>query len=667
MTIRTSGACAEEGAAVGRSVASMKSTTMVGAALAAALAGGTPALAQQAASEGTPAAVQTLGPVTVTATGTPQSTLTAPAFTTVITSEDLKKEGVASSGLPEILSRSVGVNDRTDATGRDEVVIRGMGGNYSLVLVNGRRVSTSDALWRGGDFDYHSIPMSAIERVEVVRGPLSSLYGSDAIGGVVNIITKKPTDTWSGEINGDYRVVEPGRGGTQYRTGLYAAGPIVDKVSASVSAEYFNRQAWYDDSRYNGLVPVLEKKNLANLLTTLAFDVTENQTLEANYGLNRDNRPRGYYDRWLSSQKQEIVRNTFGAAHRGNWGWGDTLVEANYEDGRIDDFNSSFNAPQQRHLKEKNLFLHGRSNFQLGFNRLTAGAEYRKQTVEDPNTFLQSGKSEIGQKAVYLQDQIGLIDGLTLTVGTRYDHHEIFGGEFTSRANVVYALTDALSLKAGVSQGYKAPDAYQLSREYRIVSCGGRCFLSGNPDLEPETSTNYEIGLETRYDRWDGSVVLFHNKVKDMIQAVYDPVAVARNWSNINNVDISGVEVTGSVSLTPKLLLSGNYTYLYTEQSNGAELDYRPRHKVNASLTWQALDTISTSVSTSYTGPQLQGTSKMPGYTLLNWGVSADVTEALTVGAGVKNITDVILSEKNVNFTSVEVGRNYYVSANYRF
>ncbi|TWA56409.1 outer membrane receptor for ferrienterochelin and colicins [Azospirillum baldaniorum] len=666
MTIRTSGACAEEGAAAGRPVAAAKSATMVGAALVVALAGGTPALAQQAAAQGAPA-VQTLGPVTVTATGTPESTLTAPAFTTVITSEDLKKEGVASSGLPEILGRSVGVNDRTDATGRDEVVIRGMGANYSLVLVNGRRVSTSDALWRGGDFDYHSIPMSAIERVEVVRGPLSSLYGSDAIGGVVNIITKKPTDKWSGEINGDYRVVEPGRGGTQYRTGLYAAGPIVDKVSASVSAEYFNRQAWYDDSRYNGVVPVLEKKNLANLLTTLAFDVTENQTLEANYGLNRDNRPRGYYDRWLSSQKQEIVRNTFGAAHRGNWGWGDTLVEANYEDGRIDDFNSSFNAPQQRHLKEKNLFLHGRSNFQLGFNRLTAGAEYRKQTVEDPNTFLQSGKSEIGQKAVYLQDQIGLIDGLTLTVGTRYDHHEIFGGNFTSRANVVYALTDALSLKAGVSQGYKAPDAYQLSREYRIVSCGGRCFLSGNPDLEPETSTNYEIGLETRYDRWDGSVVLFHNKVKDMIQAVYDPVAVARNWSNINNVDISGVEVTGSVSLTPKLLLSGNYTYLYTEQSNGAELDYRPRHKINASLTWQALDNISTSVSTSYTGPQLQGTSKMPGYTLLNWGVSADVTEALTVGAGVKNITDVILSEKNVNFTSVEVGRNYYVSANYRF
>ncbi|MDQ2101193.1 TonB-dependent receptor plug domain-containing protein [Azospirillum isscasi] len=648
----------------------MKTTAVVGAALVAALAGGTPALAQetaQAPAQTNVAPVQTLGPVTVTATGTSESTLTAPAFTTVITSEDLRREGVSTTGLPEVLNRTVGVNDSTDATGRDEVVIRGMGANYSLVLVNGRRVSTSDALWRGGDFDYHSIPMSAIERVEVVRGPMSALYGSDAIGGVVNIITKKPTDAWSGEINGDYRLVQPGRGGTQYRTGLYAAGPVTDKVSATVAAEYFHRQPWYTNSRYNGRVPALEKKDLANFLSTVAWDVTENQTLEANYGLNRDYRPRGVYDRWFSYQEQEIVRNTIGAAHRGNWSWGDTLLEANYEDGRIDDFNTSFNAPQQRHLKEKNLFLHGRSNFQLGFNRLTAGAEYRKQTVEDPNTFLRSGKSEIGQKAVYLQDQIGLTDALTLTLGTRYDHHEIFGGNFTSRANVVYALTDTLSLKAGVSQGYKAPDAYQLSREYRIVSCGGRCFLSGNPDLEPETSTNYEIGVETRHDRWDGSVVLFHNKVKDMIQAVYDPVAVARNWRNINNVDISGVEVTGSVSLTPKLLLSGNYAYLYTEQTSGAELENRPRHKINASLTWQALDNLSTTVSTTYTGPQLEGVSKMPGYTLLNWGLSADVTDALTVGTGVKNITNVILSEKNTGFQSVEVGRNYYVSANYRF
>ena len=359
-----------------------------------------------------------------------------------------------------------------------------MGNNYSLVLVNGRRVSISDALWRGGDFDLHSIPMSAIERVEVVRGPMSALYGSDAIGGVVNIITKKPTDKWSGEVNGDYRVVQPGRGGTQYRTGLYAAGPVTDKVAATVAAEYFHRQAWHHNSRYNGRVPALEKKELANFLSSVSWDVTENQTLEANYGLNRDYRPRGIYDRWFSYMEQEVVRNTVGAAHRGNWSWGYTLLEANYEDGTIDDFNTSYNAPQQRRLKEKNLFLHGRSNFQLGFNRLTAGTEYRKQTVEDPATFLQSGKSEIAQKAVYLQDQIGLTDQLSLTLGTRYDHHEIFGGNFTSRANVVYALTDTLSFKAGVSQGYKAAGA---------ASC--RATRISNPRPAPTTKSAWKPAM----------------------------------------------------------------------------------------------------------------------------------------------------------------------------
>ncbi|WP_246337604.1 TonB-dependent receptor domain-containing protein [Azospirillum oleiclasticum] len=672
MINRTAGACAQDGTAANAASVSMVMTAAVGAALVAAtLAGGLPARAQTAAQPATDEAqdqgVHTLGPVTVTATGTAQSTLTAPAFTTVITADELQKEAVAASGLPEILSRTVGVNDSTDAIGRDEVVVRGMGANYTLMLVNGRRVSTSDALWRGGDFDYHAIPLSAIERVEVVRGPLSSLYGSDAIGGVVNIITKKPTDRWIGEIGTDFRVVPDGRGGSQFRTNLYAAGPIADKVGATIAAEYFNRLPWYHDSKNNGTVPVLEKKRLKNFASTLTWDVTDNQAVDVNYSLNHDFRPYNVYDRWSSYSEQEVLRHTVGLAHRGTWSWGDTLVEANYEDGRIDDYNTSYNAPQQRHLKEKNLFLHGRGNYQLGFNRFTAGAEHRKQTVEDPNTFLQTGRSEIAQNAVYLQDQISLTDQLTFTVGSRYDHHEIFGGKFTSRANVVYALTDTLSLKAGVSQGYKAPDAYQLSSEYKVISCGGRCFLSGNPDLEPETSTNYEIGLETRQKRWDASVVLFKNKVKDMIQAVYDPVTVSREWQNINKVDISGVEVTGSVNITDTVMATGNYAYLYTDNASGAELENRPRHKVNAALTWLATDIVSTTVSASYTGPQIEGAEKMPGYTMLNWGVSADITDSFRVGAGVRNITNVILSEKNTGFQTVEVGRNYYVSANYRF
>jgi len=257
-------------------------------------------------------------------------------------------------------------------------------------------------------------------------------------------------------------------------------------------------------------------------------------------------------------------------------------------------------------------------------------------------------------------------------VGGRYDDHEIFGGEFTSRGSVVYRVTNTVSLKAGVSQGYKAPDAYQLNPEYRVISCGGRCFLSGNPNLQPETSTNYEAGVEIREKTWDVNAVVFKNKVKDMIDPVYDPVLVQRNYININKVDITGLEVSGSLDLVSGLTFSGNYTYLQTKNvATGNTLENRPNHKAHGTLTWQALDYLSANVSAHYTGPQREGgvnvANKVPGYTVYNVGVTGDVNDAIQLQAGVKNITNVILGEKSTRFQTHELGRNYYVSANYRF
>lgn len=656
----TTGVCATGDARIEGTVATVKT-----ALLAAALAGLVPAsaLAQSAS--------QTLGPVVVTATGTEQSTLTAPAFTTVITSEDIAKLGPV-NGLPDILRETAGINNNSDNLGRDEIVVRGLGANYTLMLVNGKRISSSDALWRGSDFDYHSVPLSAIERVEIVRGPMSALYGSDAMGGVINIITKKPTDKWTGNIGAEYRVVEPGKDGNQYRVNLYGAGPVTDKVSASIAGELYNRQPWYHDSKNNGTVPVLEKKQLKDMRSTVSWAVTENQALDFTYGYNHDERPYNIYDAVPSYSDQEVTRNTFNLSHTGKWGWGTTLLEANYEKADIDDYNSSYNAPKQRALSEKNLFLHARTNFALAFNNLTTGVEYRKQTIEDPATYLNTGKSEIKQKAVYLQDAINLTDALSVVLGGRYDDHEIFGGEFTSRGSVVYRVTNTVSLKAGVSQGYKAPDAYQLNPEYRVISCGGRCFLSGNPNLQPETSTNYEAGVEIREKTWDVNAVVFKNKVKDMIDPVYDPVLVQRNYTNINKVDLSGLEISGSLDIVSGLVFSGNYTYLHAKNVvTGGTLENRPNHKANGTLTWQALDYLSANVSAHYTGPQREGgvnvANKVPGYTVYNVGVTGDVNDAIQLQAGVKNITNVILGEKSTRFQTHELGRNYYVSANYRF
>ncbi|GAL04046.1 colicin I receptor precursor [Photobacterium aphoticum] len=134
--------------------------------------------------------VQALDRMVVTATLTEHSELTAPASVSVITAEDIAKMPV--KDLSEAIRSSTGVNiEGSTAYGRNSIRIRGLDGKHTLLLINGRRINSQDALIRGNDFDLATIPLTAISRIEVVRGPVSSLYGSEAMGGVVNVILKR--------------------------------------------------------------------------------------------------------------------------------------------------------------------------------------------------------------------------------------------------------------------------------------------------------------------------------------------------------------------------------------------------------------------------------------------------------------------------------------------
>lgn len=627
----------------------------------------TPAVA--AAQDGGQAAAgdaTVLGPIVVTSTATEHQTLTSPSFTTVITREQIE-DAPPANGLPDLLRDYVGIDNSADNLGRDEVVIRGLGSEYTLVLVNGKRVSSSNALWRGGDFDYNSIPLASIEQVEIVRGPMSALYGSDAIGGVVNIITRKPGKEWTGNVGAEYRFVQGGDKGDQYRLNGYASGPLVDGLSANISAEWYSRDAWYTNTKDNGDVPALEEKEIKNLRAGLSWDVTDVQTVDGYYALNKDDRPYAIYDTDPSYREQEITRHSVGLSHTGHWSWGSTLLEGNYEKGDIDDFNTTYDAPQQRNLTEENTFLHARATLPFDIHLLTGGLEYRSQEVGDDVSYAQTGTFELTQKAAYLQDEIELTDKLSLTIGGRYDDHEYFGGHATGRANVVYRVTNDISLKGGVSEAFKAPDAYQLSPQYSIISCGGGCFLEGNPDLEPETSISTEIGVEIQKRTWDLSVAAFQNDVEDMIVAEYDPVANDRDWVNKNSVKLKGVEVSGSVDLLPVLTLGGNYAYLYTRDNTGSELDNRPRHSGNATLTWKFMEDYTATAAAHYTGRQWEGNTKLPAYKTFDIGATANLMDSLRIKAGVQNLTNVILTKKNEDFLQHELGRNYYLTATYSF
>ncbi|WP_231759247.1 TonB-dependent receptor plug domain-containing protein [Microbulbifer elongatus] len=623
-----------------------------------------PAIAQQSSAQ----AAGDTEEVVVTATLNARDSATSPAFTSVITAEEITRTSVNS--LADLLRDTVGVNNRSDSLGRDEIQIRGMGGRYTLVLVDGKRVSSAGALWRGGDFDYNSVPLGSIQRVEIVRGPMAALYGSDAIGGVVNIITKAPSQDWHGTLNAEYRGIEGGEEGAQQRLNASVSGALGDRVTQSLSGEIYQRDAWYRDAETD--VPGLEEKESASLVSTTRIKLDDRQSLDVDLSYNSDDRPYGIYSGGPSYREQNIDRFTYGLTHSGSWDWGKTVVFLKQEDSEIEDFNSRYDAPQDRTLKEENTYVKVYGSTELGSNALTAGIEYRDQSLKDAISYTETGSESVATTSLFAQDEIAITERLSLTLGGRVDDHDLFGNHFSPKVFVTYALNESVVLKGGVSEAFKAPDAYQSSEQYQIISCGGSCYIPGNPDLDPETSTNIEAGIEVREQAWRLSAVIFDNDVEDQIQASFSEATNSRVWINLSDSHTRGIEIDGRVALSDAVALSGNLTHMFTaEYSSGGDpidVEHQPETMANLSLNWQLTDALNGNLSANYLGDQVDWSGNpLPAYTRTDITGAYDLTDAVDLRFGIKNVTDVDLEEENSGFYSRELGRNYFLSANYSF
>lgn len=616
--------------------------------------------------------------VVVTATLRNHNIASAPAFTTVITAEDIAKAPVNSLG--DVLRETVGVNNMTDGTGRDEIQIRGLSGKYTLMLVNGKRTSSGGALWRGGDFDVSSIPLSSIKRVEIVRGPMAALYGSDAMGGVINIITKTPSTDWTGVVSADYRVIGSGVDGDQYRLGAAVSGAVNDRLSLSIAGESYDRKPWFSALAPTERPPRLEEKQSQNLVTTATLKLSETQSIDLDLGYNKDKRPYGMYAYSYNAARKvesksyradDITRYTLGLTHKALWDWGSTTALLSREEARINDFSSSYNAPQQRVLKEINTYAKFYGNTVSGIHSLTGGVDLRRQLVKDPVSYQVNGQIQTDTSALFGEDEIALSKDLSLTLAGRLDHSDAFGKHVTPKTYLSYQLNDEVTVKGGVNKAFRAPEAYQLAKDYRIVSCGGGCMLSGNPDLTPEKSTNYELGVEFHRKGLNATAVVFQNDVSDMIVALYNPAGPSRKWANVTKAKTKGVELQGDMTLNAAWSVNGNYTRLNAESINetGAtvQLENRPKNLANVGVNWNVNAWLQSSLSAHYTGEQLYNNVTLPAYTRADFALSARVNKNVTLRAGVKNLSNVNLDEKSKTFTTFELARNYYVSAAYSF
>lgn len=606
-----------------------------------------------------------LDQVVVSASAIEQSLRDAPAAITVITREELQMRPVrdvldAIREVPGVSLRGVGFTRRG-------IQIRGLNPGQTLYLIDGRRVSNSADVIAHADFELSWIPIEAIERIEVVRGPLSSLYGSEALGGVVNIITRPVGEAWGGSVRMQGGTPVDASGGDEFQIGAYGSGRAGERFGLRMHAE----------SQYRGNTPVaddpeisdIEGRRLHNVGATLAWYLGERQRLELMAGGGEETRSRrtrgtgplantayGFYD--------DISRRMGDLRYTAGLGAGELQVGA-YQARLKRENRRELTAPSEPTSLRDDILDAG-YNVGIGAGQtLLVGAELRRERLDDAG-FTRTGEASANRRALFVQDQIRLADSLIFTLGGRWDRHEDFGTHFTPRAYLNWHLGRRLTVRGGYGEGFKAPTLKQLSPEFETVGGGGRFRIGGNPGLRPETSRNREIGLLFEGDRLRLETTVFQNDAIDLIETACVANCGAfgaerREYVNVARARILGVESGIGADLAHGFGLGLSHTWLDAEdRSTGQALVHRPRHAIQPRLDWRG-ELWALQLRAQYTGRQETsvgpGRLTLPAYTLWHLNLSRAIGETVTLRAGLENLTDLRLAERSPHFGHAERGR----------
>ena len=618
------------------------------------------ALLAPLASAEEPARLET---VVITASRHETALQLAPASISVVDREEIRLRNA--DDLADALTSEAGVSITSVGGNRRGISIRGMPVEHTLYLIDGRRISSSNNVIAHSDFELSWLPASAIERIEVVRGPMSALYGADALGGVVNIITRTPSDDFHGEISTTATTLGESRDGDTRKTTFYMAGPLAPgKLAFSLGGEFFDRDNL--PSRDDGRVSDIEGRESLQGQGKLMWTPDANQQFTLSYATGNDERNRdvksrsGYY-----TSSDDIDREQYGLAYQGDWQWGHVKLNAYQTDLQRVNFRS--NEPEPRAPQEiEDRVVDGHVGMTVGNNHfVTAGGQFREETLKEAR-LVAKGEAAAKHANIFLQDEWQLTESLMLVAGVAVDNHDEYDNQVSPRLYAVYQLSNNITLKGGYGQGFRAPSLTELSADYEVLAAGGRFWVEGNPDLEPERSKTYEAGIEYHSSDWLISARVFENQLENLVQAVcYTDCNVRgserRSYQNIDESRIRGVEVELNYELSNSIDLGLNYTQLDTEDlGSNTPLEDRPEHTANLTFSWSPVESMQLRWRSEYVGKQYAGTEGYsPEYHLHNLDVSIALSKNLTLFSGVENILDERLEDKSELYNVTEPGREF--------
>lgn len=631
-----------------------------------------------------PSPTAALETVVVTASRRPQGLQAAPASITVIEREAI--EARAATSALELLRGAEGVSIVGANPNDADIAVRGMPGDYTVLLVDGKRQTTRETMNRGtGGVQAQLLPpLAAIERIEIVRGPMSSLYGADAMGGIVNIITRKLPSRWSGAATAHATLQSHRELGDARGTEFWLGGPLVDAAVGLQLSGKTERRA--EDDVY--IAP--NATSGANGRRDERLDLRLNARLAADHALSLD---LGRADfAYLTTPGLSIAdaatpatvlktrhrRDHWGLAHDGHWSWGRSALALYGETGVQTQWAQSGASTIEPAVR--NATLDGRVEvpWHRDANTLTLGAQATRQALtgvarqDAVPAGLPANPDAIERDAWALFGESDFVLGaLTLTAGARLDHDEHYGRQVSPRFYGVYALDRAWTLRGGVGTGFKAPTLRQSAAGYCMTTGGAAGAtpgtLCGNPDLEPETATSAEFGVRWGARGHSVDATVFANRVKNRVTSYDtgqpDPRAAGRNryvYDNIARVDIRGVELAAALALSRQLRLAANYTYTDSQRGAGGErafdggslegrpLDKTPKHMAHLRLDWQPLQALELHAALDHAGRQYWaafrngalGVRERAATTTLSLGGRLRLTQGVDLKVALQNLSD---------------------------
>jgi vitamin B12 transporter len=515
-----------------------------------------------------PDELRRLDPVIVTATMVPTPLAQTAATVTVVTGDEITQFNY--DRIEDVFRQVPGLQVQTSGSpGKaTSLSIRGAGSQRSLVLIDGLRTASPTL----GATDIAEITIDSIERIEIVRGPQSTLYGADAISGVVNIITRKGQGSPSASVwveGGNYSTfreqvnVQGALGGfnvnitgSQFNT----AGnlPHDDSAQSAVSGRVGYDFPWKGELSLVGRYSYLDLE-LPIFSTSPSVVLDPNATSAVSTGLYNLKYEQPVTDWWkVSASFGQYFNNS---NFRDTPPPGDFTTISKVDTSRIQaDALSTLTIPR--------------------WNTLILGWEYRSEsgTSNTTGSFPTRFTDTLDTLAFFGQDEVSILDRLFIGGGLRWEDNNQFGSSLTGRASAALAIKETGSkLRFAWGQGFRTPTINDL-------------FFPGfsNPNLEPERSTSWEIGVDQRLwrDRIRGGVTYFNQKFTDLIQFVFDPTTFLFIPENVGRARIQGVEAYASIDPLDWLGFYANYTYLdAVDLDTNRELRRVPRNTANAGVT----------------------------------------------------------------------------------